>query len=148
MSAHVAIKAAIRTRWRETIETPLQLLTVWDNAPVDESNAATAVATKTGRWCRFAFNITSHKQVSIGGPGYRRFRTTGLALVQLFDVVGNGDGQQDLLVGLIQDAFRGVTIAPQIRFGAPTPIGAASLDASRAYWLRVVQIPFTADEFA
>jgi hypothetical protein len=129
----------IRNRFAAQVTTPESLTTVHDNVPNQ------AIPT-SGRWCRLSLRMGLQEQLTVGGPQAGHFRTTGVALAQLFEPFGAGDGTQLELVDAIVDAFRGVTLAgpPPIHFDPPYVSAPPTLDDG--LWLLVVTIPFRIEE--
>ena len=131
-----AVFEAIRARFKTLVSDPLQLRTVHDNAPIEDS--------VTSQWCRFSISIDNSQQVSTGNPGGRRFRVTGTGAVQILVPLAKGDAAALAIADAIIAAFRNVSIAPQISFLGVGVVGAAEHDA--AWCRRRVIIPFRADE--
>lgn len=140
MSDIAEIAAAVRTRFAAQVATPNSLPVAQDNAPFTPP--------ATGRWARLTVLFGVQAGADFGGA-QRRYRTTGLALAQLYEPVGVGDGAQLAIVSDIQDAFRGVTVGgpPFVAFGAPF-VSAPPAREEGGYWQTVVSIPFRADEFS
>lgn len=131
-----AIIGVIRSRFETQVSTPLQLLTIHDNAPEPPTPPA--------QWCRFSVAIDNNQQVSTGNPGGRRFRLTGTAMAIVFaQAIGKGDAAALAIANTIIAAFRSVSIAPQITFLGVGLAGTAEQDA--AWCRRRVVIPFRAD---
>jgi hypothetical protein len=139
VSSAATIASNLRARFATEVATPQSLVTVYDN---------TERPPITGRWCRFVVLLGEQALVSVAGVGQRRYRTTGAALAQLFEPLDTGDGSQWALVAAIQDAFRSVSLSgpPFITFDAPSISGNPVREES--WWMRVVSIPFRADEYA
>jgi hypothetical protein len=133
--------ALIRARFATQITTGQNLLTVHDNAP-------NFTLPGEGRWCRLSIRFGQQDQQTVGGASSGRFRTVGIAQVQLFEPIGNGDGTQLELVDAIVTAFRGVVLAgpPPIHFDPAYISAPPFLDGS--LWLQVVTIPFRIEEQA
>jgi hypothetical protein len=129
----------IRDRFSSLITTAESLVTVHDNTPNQAIPAE-------GRWCRLSMRIGLQEQLSVGGPQAGHFRTTGVALVQLFEPVGQGDGTQLELVDAIVDAFRGVSLSgpPPVHFDPPYVSSPPTFDDG--FWLMVVTVPFRVEE--
>lgn len=136
MSQLREIAAVIRQRFATQIATPLSLQVAYDNAPFTPP--------ASGRWCRLAVLLGAQAQVEIGMP---RFRTVGVAIAQLFDPVGQGDGAQLDVVDAIVDAFRSVSIAGPPHIAFQPPYVSAPPIRDDAWWTVAVTIPFRADEF-
>jgi len=124
----------VRARFNTLVTVAESLPTVWDNAP-DQALPG------SGRWCRFAMRFGTQEQLTLAG-GASAYRTASVALVQLFEPIGQGDGTQLGLVDAIVDAFRGVVLAgpPVIHFDPPYVSAPPSVDDG--LWLQVVTIPF------
>ena len=130
----------IRQRFNTLVTVAESLPTVWDNVP-------NATLPSSGRWCRMSVRMGAAEQLTLAGAG-SAYRVTGVALVQLFEPLGAGDGTQLGLVDAIVDAFRGVTLLgpPVIHFDPPYVSSPPSVDDG--LWLQVVTIPFRVQEFA
>lgn len=124
----------VRARFNTEITVGQTLPTAWDNAP-------TASLPGSGRWCRFSMRFGVQEQLTLAG-GSSAYRTTGIAQVQLFEPIGQGDGTQLGLVDAIVDAFRNVSLAgpPVVHFDPPYISAPPSVDDG--LWLQVVTIPF------
>lgn len=133
------IAAVIRTRFSAEVSTPLALVVAHDNAPFTPP--------ATGRWARLSILFGLQAGADFGGES-RRYRTTGVALAQLFEPIGIGDGAQLDVAEQIQDAFRGVSVngPPHLTFQAPYVSAPPARD--EGFWQMVVTIPFRADEFS
>ena len=130
--------ALIRARFAAQITTGQSLTTVHDNVP-------NASVPSTGRWCRLSIRFGLSQATTVGGSAAQH-RTTGVAIVQLFEPFGNGDGSQLQIVDAITTAFRGVTLAgpPVVHFDPPYVSGDASVDDG--LWQTNVAIPFRVEE--
>jgi len=130
----------VRQRFNTLVTVAESLPTVWDNVP-------NATLPASGRWCRMSVRMGAAEQLTLAGAG-SAYRVTGVALVQLFEPLGAGDGTQLGLVDAIVDAFRGVTLLgpPVIHFDPPYVSAPPTLDDG--LWLQVVTIPFRVQEFA
>lgn len=141
MSSIAEIAAAVRTRFVTEVATPNSLLVAHDNAPFTPP--------ATGRWCRLTvlFGVQTGADF---GTSSRRYRTAGVALAQMYEPAGAGDGAQLAVVSDIQDAFRGVTVTgpPHLHFAAPYVSAPPARDDATGSWQIVVAIPFRADEFS
>lgn len=124
----------VRARFNTQITVAQTLPTAWDNSP-------TATLPGSGRWCRFSMRFGQQEQLTLAGDG-SLFRTTGIAQVQLFEPIGQGDGTQLVLVDAIVTAFRNVSLAgpPVVHFDQPYVSSPPSVDDG--LWLQVVTIPF------
>lgn len=133
-SAIQSAAGLVRARFNTLVTVAESLPTVWDNAP-DQA------IPNSGRWCRFSMRFGVQEQLTIAG-GSSAYRTASVALVQLFEPIGAGDGTQLGLVDAIVDAFRGVVLAgpPVIHFDPPYVSAPPSVDDG--LWLQVVTIPF------
>ena len=93
-------------------------------------------------WCRLIIQQGQTRQAMTGQSGF--YRSTGQVLVQLFTPAGAGTATSRALVGLMQDAFRGQSIAdPVVHFRTPSVV--SETDES-GRWMTVVSIPFTTQE--
>lgn len=133
-SAIQSAAGLVRARFNTLITVAEALPTVWDNAP-DQAIPGSS------RWCRFSMRFGVQEQLTIAG-GSSAYRTASVALVQLFEPIGAGDGTQLGLVDAIVDAFRGVVLAgpPVVHFDPPYVSAPPSVDDG--LWLQVVTIPF------
>jgi len=130
---------AIRARFASQVATPQSLTTVYDNDPTTEYPTT---------WCRFTVEFGDCTRLTTGGPGSVTYRTAGRVIAQVFGPVGKGDAGVIALVDAIIAAFRGVSIAsPAIMFSAPSSSASAN-DPAGPWFMRVVSIPFAADETA
>jgi hypothetical protein len=125
-------------RFQSAVATPQSLTVVNDNVP-------NPTIPSTGRWCRLAVQLGQRQQIGTSGTA-RKMRTTGVALAQLFEPIGGGDGLQLDLVGAIQAAFDKITLPgpPVVAFQPPYVSAPAAREDS--WWSTVVTIPFRADE--
>lgn len=128
---HEAIHNAIRGRFGTLIETAQSLVTVYDNQ-TDQSVPEAEI------WCRFTVRPGTARQVTLG---VKRFRVPGIAIVQLFNLVGTGDGDLLAMADIIQASFRAVAV-DGIHYGTPYVTNAGRDDS---YWQVNVTIPFFAD---
>jgi hypothetical protein len=136
----VAIANAVRGRFKTLVQDATAgLLVVYDNHRNDD-------VPSTGRWVRFSVLFGETRIASVAQAGGRRYRTTGIAIAEVYEPIGKGESAQLPIADTITIAFRGVTLtSPQIIFDAPT-LTAGSRDGP--WWKRNVQIPFRADEVA
>lgn len=141
MSDIVDIAAAIRSRFATEVATPNTLQVAHDNAPFTPP--------ASGRWARLTVLFGVQTGADFGAAS-KRYRTAGVAMAQLFEPIGIGDGAQLALVSDVQDAFRGVSLPgpPHIAFQPPYVSAPPARDEQGGYWLTVVTIPFRADEFS
>ncbi len=123
------------------------LVTVAESLPTVHDNAPNQTLPSAGRWCRLSLRMGAAEQLTLAGVD-SSYRIAGVALVQLFEPIGAGDGTQLGLVDAIVDAFRGVTLLgpPVIHFDPPYVSAPPTLDDG--LWLQVVTIPFRVQEFA
>lgn len=137
-TAHYTAAGLIRGRFATQITTGQSLTTVHDNVP----NASIPTA---GRWCRLSIRFGEQAARTTGGAT-AHFQTIGVALVQLFEPVGDGDGTQLELVDAISTAFRAVTLAgpPVVHFDPPYVSAPPFLDDG--LWQTNVAIPFRVQE--
>lgn len=129
---------AIRSRFMAQVATPNALSVIYDNAPAPE--------TKT-KWARITVLPQNQQQSSSGGATVV-YRTTGVAVVNVFTPAAAGDKESLALCDAVIAAFRGVKLAtPDITFTpAPTIQGAAQRDEAGSWWIRTVEIRWRADE--
>lgn len=127
--------AAIRQRFDTLVGTPNDLVVHHDNGPTPGVRSS---------WYRMRFECRDTVQVSTGGAS-RRFRTEGVARVEMHVPAESGDGALLEIADAITTAFRRAAIAdPDIQFRAPSLIGAAT--RVEAWFRREVEIPFRFDE--
>lgn len=129
------VAEALRDRFSTLVATPNSLVVVHDNAPPQALKES---------WYRFRVEFSGSVIAATGGPT-RRFRTTGVARVELYAPLTKGDGS---ILGVADDivtAFRHVVLAsPDIHIQTPRLVGPAV--RSDAWFQRVVEIPFWFDE--
>lgn len=137
-TAHYTAAGLIRARFATEITTGQSLTTVHDNVP----DQAIPIA---GRWCRLSIRFGQQDARTTGGSS-AHFQTIGVAIVQLFEPMGEGDGTQLELVDAISTAFRAVTLAgpPVIHFDPPYVSAPPFLD--EGLWQQNVAIPFRFQE--
>lgn len=139
-----AVVQAIRDRFEELVATPIEL-------PVTYSNQPRRLQGNPGAsgWARLTVIGGARAQVATGNADGRRFRTTGLVVINLFAPLDEGDLSQLQLIDSISDAFLGVQLdldgPTYVHFSPPCPYGAATVDD--AWWRQDVRIAFTADDF-
>ena len=102
-------------------------------------------------WCRFVVLHGTSAQASIATAGSRRFRTEGSALVQLFTPHGDGDQVPLEIFELSQDAFRAYHYADPggayyLRFASPYIATQPVIEDG--WWLTIITLPYTAEDFA
>jgi len=71
-------------------------------------------------WVRFSIRPGAAQQQSLGAPGSRRFRQTGVVICQIFVPTGQGDGSAHEIADDIAASLRGVTDSG-VRLRATTP---------------------------
>lgn len=130
-----AVAEAIRDRFTDQVATPNSLTVHHDNAPPTGLKAS---------WYRLRIEPQSTTLVGTGGSA-RRFRTEGVARVELFAPLTQGDGALLDVADDISAAFRGVQVAsPDLHFRAPRLVGQAT--RTDAWFQRTMEIPFWFDE--
>jgi len=99
-------------------------------------------------WVRLTVRYTNRRQVSLGGPGLRRFETSGIATIDYFQSPAQ-PLRLDLAGGHMQAArevYEGKHIAgTTIRCGAAIPRERGVIEGGR-YWSGSVQADFVFDE--
>lgn len=139
MSQAAAFADAIRSRFTTEFAIPNALPVRYDNVPTENEPS-------TGRRASISIQLGQSSQVSVAGAGGRRWRTVGVALVQLFEPLGVGEGALLQLFGALQDAFRNVSIAdPQIRFQSVSMV--APMLVENGHFTATAAVEFLADEF-
>jgi len=132
---YATVAEAIRDRFETEVATPNSLTVHHDNAP--------PVALKQA-WYRLRVEFSNAMLVGTGGSA-RRFRTSGVARVELYAPLTQGDGA---LLGVADDittAFRHVTLGtPDVHFHIPRMVGAST--RTDAWFQRTLEIPFYFDE--
>jgi hypothetical protein len=101
--ADKAIVAAFFASWGTT--TPI----AWDN--VDFDAEALNVA-----WVRLSIQFSEGTIASLGAPGTRNFRNTGVVFVQVFSPVGGGKSPNTVLATQARNIFRGVHLTGGLWF--------------------------------
>jgi len=86
----------------------------------------------------------NNKQVSLGGVGNRRFRKTGIAIVQIFAPLGKGDKPADLLASYIETAFTG-SKTDGVHYGVAE---VKEIGERNGMWQINVNCPFYADSIS
>lgn len=120
--------------------TPQGITVVHDNVP-DQG------VPSVGRWCRVPVyaGVQEHATLGFAGSG-ATFRTTGVALLQIYTPLGDGDGAAYALLDELAAACRGVTLAgpPVVRF--QPPYMSAQPVREGAFWQTVLTADFTIEE--
>lgn len=104
----------------------------YDNVPGDPPSETP--------WVRLTIAEGDSFQVSLGST--RRFRDTGVAIVQVFTALGSGDGEAREIADDVQAIFKGITVSGVI-FRKPR---AARIGPDGSFYQMNVTIPFQADE--
>lgn len=93
---------AIRTRFRDQVETPQSLAgkVQYDNVELEKPQDT--------EWIRFTVLQGASLAASIGS---KRFRNTGVAIAQVFTPVGKGDKDAVSLADVVRGQFRAVTVS-------------------------------------
>ena len=123
----------IRTRFKEQVQTPQSLTTIYDNDPAGPP-------TDGSTWCRFSIRRGETQRITVG---VRQYRMMGIAYAQLFCGVGKGDGDLLELADAIATAFRSQN-ASGIRYGTPSIVPVGVIESEGQYQINV-QCPFAAD---
>jgi hypothetical protein len=140
------IRNALRDRFNTTVVVPYLNTTpvVYDNAPRPVPDTVPPSVTS---WVRFSVLTGDVTQATVGGTGQRIFRTIGMAQVDLFYGLDEGEEFMLLAADLCIAQFRGISIGPPSITFTPAPsLSAGTRDGP--WWKRSVTIPFRADEFA
>jgi hypothetical protein len=100
-------------------------------------------------WVRFGVFPAHAAQVSMGGAGNRRFRRSGLLIIEVFTPAGRGDGEANVLAEQVAAIFRGVT-AEGVRYAGPKGESPRRLPGRvDGAWYQVpVHVPYQSDELA
>lgn len=134
-----AMTDAIRTRFGEQIEdVHLVGQVVYDNEPVEG-----AVQDVTKTWARFSIR-PGRALPADTGAAKKRFRSSGVAIAQLFAPLGEGDDASSKLADHVTAAFR-LWNSGGVRFRAPYPEVIGRRDG---HWQTNVICEFTYDEVA
>jgi hypothetical protein len=130
---HAADSQIIRTRFNT--QWPIEQPTVsFSFADVDFNPI------KDAAWVRLNILTGDQRQVSMGIR--RRFRRTGLVLVQIFTPAGSGDGLAKELGDSVANIFQGRTVSGIIFRG--TRVDRVGVDGAWAVWRCTT--PYQADE--
>ena len=84
---------------------------VYNDVPPDAA-AIAAIDVTSGTvvpWARFATKPNFRTQRSLGGPGGRRFDSTGIVIVEIYTPTGDGLTLARSLHTLVEQAFEGVS---------------------------------------
>lgn len=104
----------------------------YDNVPGDPPSASS--------WVRLTIIEGDSFQISAGTT--RRFRDTGIAIVQVFTALGSGDGEAREIADDVQAIFKGITVSGVI-FRKPS---ASRIGPDGTFYQVNVTVPFQADE--
>ena len=96
-------------------------------------------------WVRFMVKLATANQKSIGSVASRRFRKTGICMIQIFVPLGEGSGLADYIAGKIENAYTGVTKSGGIVFQTPLIYEGKRSDG---WWQVNVNLPFYSDRLA
>jgi len=97
-----------------------------------------------GAWGRATVLHTGSNQASLANhAGVRRFRRTGVVVVQLFTPPGGGQVLSDDLVTVVKNAFEGITTTNGVVFLNVTP---RDIGQSGGFYQANVQADFEYDE--
>jgi len=132
---HETLHNTIRKRFKDQVETPQSIKVAYDNAPFVRPNNAI--------WARWSILTGVSFQASTGGQT-NRFRTSGVAIAQIFGPIEAGDKAILVIVDVIKSAFRRVTDTGVV-FKTPSVI---TLGRMENEWQINVQCPFYADDIA
>jgi len=128
-----ALANAIRSRFKALVQDTQTVAVLYDNEPEDPPDDA--------QWIRLTILDGPTRQAEMGGA-QTTYRTTGLAVAQVFAPMDAGDGAARQLADVIVAAFRAVTVSG-ITFRAPSvgPVG-----ADGKWWQLNVNCDFYYDE--
>lgn len=129
-----AIEDAIRSRFNTQITISKFVTTIFDNEDADLPT--------TGQWIRFTIIAGETEQVEFGSK--KRFRQFGMATAQIFDEIGKGTKNINLLVDNINTSgvFRSVS-ANGVVYRTPSILRVGRV----ANWYQVnVNVPFYSDD--
>ncbi len=101
MTTTEAAELAIETRWKTLVETPLGLLTEYDNSPDIEPDA-------TASYARLRIFGGESPQVAVGGPRGLH-RVLGLTVAEVFVPAGSGAPPARRIIDTIKNAFQGTS---------------------------------------
>ena len=96
-------------------------------------------------WARFTVINGEAQQVSAGAPGNNIVRHVGMAVVQIFVPLHQGEGAARELGDHVITLFRGLTLAGY-RF-KPAYVSAQNTAVAEGWHQLNVTVPFTRDEF-
>lgn len=129
-----------RTRFKDEVADPNSIDFVIDNEAEQKADGSSFGA--DDEWCRLTIVQGDSRQRSMGT--LRRFRTVGVAFVQIHVPLNCGDARARALADLVKAAFQGVTVSGVV-FQMPS-LGKGSRQAQ--WWHVTVSIPFRFDEMA
>lgn len=130
-----SVAAAIRERFEDQVGTPNSLVVHYDNGPPQDRQQT---------WYRLTIGQQAPELAETGGAT-RRYRTQGVARIELHAPATKGDGAMLTIADAITTAFRNVSLAsPDLHFLAPRLTGLPT--RVDAWFQRVIEIPFWADE--
>jgi hypothetical protein len=123
-----------------TTEAAGDTVSILSALPTQYDNDGAMVKPEGARWCRFSIRPGETLQVETGGTS--RYRTSGVAIAQIFEQIGQGDKDHLVIADAIKTAFRAVS-ASGVRFQTPyhEVIGRQGDE-----WQVNVVIPFYVDE--
>ena len=103
-------------------------------------------------WVRFNVVNGEAAQASIGAPGNNIVRHVGMAVVQIFVPVHQGEGAARALADCVVELFRGLSLAgyrfkPAYAGGVSASFGQQSYSLVDGWHQLNVTVPFTRDEF-
>ncbi|MEE9140767.1 MAG: phage tail terminator-like protein [Alphaproteobacteria bacterium] len=131
--AFAATANVIRSRFATEFATARPTVPIhYDNVAGDPPAASS--------WVRLTVVEGDSFQVAMGST--RRFRDTGVAIVQVFTPLGSGDGEAREIADDVQGIFKGLTVSGVV-FRKPR---AARIGPDGRFYQVNVTIPFQADE--
>ncbi len=131
---HAAISNIIRARVATQIATGLAIPVAYDNVQFVPPNS--------GSYIQASVIFGQSQQVSLGGPGQKRFRHIGLLTINIFAPVNTGDGAMLGTAGSVEALFRAVTVSGVV-FQVPNVL---RVGQDGKYYQIAVQCPFYADD--
>lgn len=129
-----AVEDAIRTRFNTQIAIGQNVTTLFDNQ--DEKPPT------SGRWIRFTITPGETIQVELGK--LKRFRHFGIATAQIFDEIGKGTKDINILINAINTAgiFRSVSVGGVV-YRTPSIL---RVGRSGPFYQMNVNVPYYADD--
>lgn len=102
--------------------------------------------TPAGPWVRLSVRHLDRRQVSLGGPGNRKFECEALVIIDYMEPPGHGVRATDGYLKTAADLFDARRIAgTTIRFGAAIPRERGLIE-NETWWAANAQVPFWYEE--